>query len=236
MKIRPVGNLLAASAILLLVMSGAARADQVFADDLIVQGSLCVGFDCVNDEPFPYDMIRLKENNLRIAIRDASDPDSSAGGDWQITANDSASGGLNWFSFDDLSSGTIPFRIAGGAPTDSLYLAATGRLGLGTTDPESTLHVGGSLRIDGDLVVTGGLRAGRVEAASLTRDGRATVTFAVPYARDYAITLTPLLANAKGNPNVVVVSRDENGFTFAIAGKPSDYAEIVWTTRFTGEF
>ncbi len=46
--------------------------DQVIADDLIVQGSTCVGFDCVNGESFGFDTIRLKENNTRINFDDTS--------------------------------------------------------------------------------------------------------------------------------------------------------------------
>ena len=46
--------------------------DQVIADDLIVDGSACVGFDCVNGESFGFDTIRLKENNLRIKFQDTS--------------------------------------------------------------------------------------------------------------------------------------------------------------------
>lgn len=212
----------------------AARADQVIADDAIVQGSFCTGFDCVDGEVFPYDMIRLKENNLRIVFRDAGV--GGIGGDWQLTANDSANGGQNRFSFDDLTSGTIPFRIDGAAPTDSLHLTSTGRLGVGTATPASALHVAGALRIDGDLFVTGGLRAGRVQAASIGANGRATVTFAQPYERDYVITLTPVIARSKRQPSAIVVARDEAGFTFAVTGKPADYTEVVWTTRFTGEF
>ncbi|HEY6045961.1 MAG TPA: hypothetical protein VIU65_05115, partial [Pyrinomonadaceae bacterium] len=40
--------------------------DQVIPDDLIVQGSACVGLDCVNGEVFGFDTIRTKENNTRI--------------------------------------------------------------------------------------------------------------------------------------------------------------------------
>ena len=46
--------------------------DQVIPDDLIVQGSGCFGFDCVNNESFGFDTIRLKENNLRIKAEDTS--------------------------------------------------------------------------------------------------------------------------------------------------------------------
>ena len=46
------------------LMAGVAQADQVITDDLIVQNSLCVGFDCTNGESFGFDTLRLKENNL----------------------------------------------------------------------------------------------------------------------------------------------------------------------------
>src|SRR6185369_2938107 len=46
--------------------------DVVFADDVIVQGSECVGLDCVNNENFGFDTLRLKENNTRIHFDDTS--------------------------------------------------------------------------------------------------------------------------------------------------------------------
>src|SRR5690606_3825600 len=76
---------------------GGATRDQVVADDLIVQSSLCVGFDCVNNENFGFDTIRLKENNTRIKFEDTS-TGTYPSNDWQLTANDSTSGGLNRFS------------------------------------------------------------------------------------------------------------------------------------------
>ncbi len=236
MLIRSIGGFAVGITFFATVLATGARADQVVADDLIVQGSLCTGFDCVNGETFPHDLIRLKENNLRIAFQDISDPDALPGGDWQITANDSANGGLNRFSFEDLTSATVPFWLGGAAPTNTLYLTSDGRLGLGTEAPEAALHVAGSVRIDGDLLVTGGLRAGRVAAAALASDGTATVAFATPQSRDYAITLSPVLAKPKPNAQVVVVSHDQNGFTFAVSGKSRDYVEVVWTTRWVGEF
>ena len=112
-----------------------ARADQVIAENLITQGSLCAGFDCVNNESFGFDTLRLKENNLRIGFHDTSaDPDDPANR-WQITINDSASGGANHFSVEDLTATRVPFRILAGAPTGSLFVSSAGGLGLGTTNP-----------------------------------------------------------------------------------------------------
>jgi hypothetical protein len=115
--------------------------DQVIADDLIVTGSLCVGFDCVNGENFGFDTIRLKENNLRIKFEDTSNSGSFPSNDWQITANDSSNGGANKFSIDDIDGGRTPFTIEASAPSHSLYVDDGGRLGLGTSTPVVDVHV-----------------------------------------------------------------------------------------------
>ncbi|MDM7930876.1 hypothetical protein [Tabrizicola sp.] len=72
-------------------------ADQVIADDLIVTGSACVGFDCVNNENFGFDTLVLKENNLRIFFDDTSNSSSFPANDWRIVINDSANGGSSFF-------------------------------------------------------------------------------------------------------------------------------------------
>lgn len=124
----------------LLLMSAGIQADQVILDDLIVDGSSCIGFDCVNGESFGFDTIRVKENNLRIKFQDTSASASFPGNDWQITANDSANGGANKFSIDDIDGGRTPFTIEAGAPSHSLYVDDGGRLGLGTSTPVVDIH------------------------------------------------------------------------------------------------
>ena len=93
--------------------------DQVILDDLIVDGSACIGFDCVNGESFGFDTIRIKENNLRIKAQDTSSSASFPSRDWQLTFNDSSNGGANKFSIDDLDGGRTPFTIEAGAPSHS---------------------------------------------------------------------------------------------------------------------
>ena len=122
-----------------------AHADFVILDDLIVDGSACVGFDCVNGESFGFDTIRLKENNLRIKFQDTSTAASYPSNDWQITVNDSANGGANKFSIDDIDGGRTPFTIEANAPSNSLYVDDGGRVGFGTSTPSTELHT-----IDGD--------------------------------------------------------------------------------------
>ncbi len=118
-----------------------ASADQVILDDLIVDGSACIGFDCVNGESFGFDTIRIKENNLRIRAVDTSSTASFPSRDWQITFNDSSNGGANKFSIDDIDGGRTPFTIEAGAPSHSLYVDDGGRLGLGTNTPVVDVHI-----------------------------------------------------------------------------------------------
>lgn len=115
--------------------------DQVVADDLVVTGSACFGFDCVNNESFGFDTIRLKENNLRIKFEDTSATAGFPANDWQITVNDSASGGANHFSIEDISGSRVPFTLTAGAPTNSLFVSNAGRLGLKTATPAMDIHI-----------------------------------------------------------------------------------------------
>jgi len=115
--------------------------DQVIADDLIVQGSACVGLDCVANESFGFDTIRLKENNTRIKFDDTSTGTGFPANDWQLTANDSASGGSSKFSIEDITGSKVPFTITAGAATNSIFVDSTGRLGLRTSTPVLDIHV-----------------------------------------------------------------------------------------------
>ena len=114
--------------------------DQVIPDDLIVQGSACIGLDCVNNESFGFDTIRLKENNTRIKFDDTSVSAGFPANDWQLTANDSASGGASKFSIEDITGSKVPFTIRAGAATNSIFVDSTGRLGLRTSTPVLDIH------------------------------------------------------------------------------------------------
>lgn len=82
-----------------MALAGAAQADDVFNDDVIVTKSdtvlLCVGIDCANGEaiPSPFTgVIRLKSNIAMIDFDDTSGatfPDR----DWRIQANETGGGG-----------------------------------------------------------------------------------------------------------------------------------------------
>ena len=117
------------------------RKDQVILDDLIVDGSACVGLDCVNGESFGFDTLRLKENNLRVHFNDTSTTASFPGNDWRLVANDSSNGGSNHFSIEDSDAGRNPFRVEAGAPANALVVEADGDIGVGTLNPVVDMHI-----------------------------------------------------------------------------------------------
>ncbi|HKV35378.1 MAG TPA: tail fiber domain-containing protein [Pyrinomonadaceae bacterium] len=120
--------------------------DQVIPDDLIVQGSICSGFDCVNNENFGTDTIRVKENNVRIQFDDTSVSAGFATNNWQLRANDQASGGSSFFGIVDQGAtgngetGTIVMAVDAGAPGNSLRVASNGKVGLRTATPGLDIH------------------------------------------------------------------------------------------------
>ena len=135
--------------------------DQVIPDDLIVQGSACVGLDCVNNENFGFDTIRAKENNTRIQFDDTSTSAGFPTNNWQIRANHSASGGASFLGFVDQGAsgnsetGTIVLAVDAGAPANALKVDGTGRIGARTATPVLDLHI-----------VTGNTPAHRLEQTS----------------------------------------------------------------------
>ena len=120
--------------------------DFVIADDLDVQGSACVGLDCVDGENFGFDTIRVKENNTRIQFDDTSTSAGFPNNNWQIRANDSGSGGTNFLGFVDQGatgnseSGTIVFAVNSGAAANSLRVGSNSKVGLRTSTPVLDVH------------------------------------------------------------------------------------------------
>ena len=93
-----------------------AVADVVVPDAQIVQGSTCIGFDCVDGESFGFDTLRLKENNLRIDFDDTTAATSGyPANDWRLLANDA-------------TAGRHVLKVMAGAPANSLYVDPAGNL------------------------------------------------------------------------------------------------------------
>ena len=122
--------------------------DVVTPDDEIIQGSLCVGLDCVNNESFGFDTIRLKENNTRISFNDTSTGAGFPTNDWTIRANSSANGGGNFLAFVDRGTsengdevGTIVFEVDAGASANALRVSSNSKVGLRTATPVLDIHM-----------------------------------------------------------------------------------------------
>ncbi len=118
-----------------------AFSDQVINDDLIVTGSECVGFDCVDGEVFGFDTLKLKENNLRIKFDDTSNGGSFPQNDWQIRINDSTNGGASYFAIEDVTGSRTPFRVEAGARDNALFVDSPSGVGIGTSTPAVELEI-----------------------------------------------------------------------------------------------
>ncbi|MGD8330016.1 MAG: hypothetical protein PVJ49_11325 [Acidobacteriota bacterium] len=130
--------------------SAAPAFDFVVANDLVVDGSACIGFDCVNNVDFSYTTLGLVENNLRITFHDTSTVASYPRRDWRLEANSSANGGSSHFAIVDCGNdGTLAscpvnnrvFLVEAGAPTNALRVDNAGRLGVRTDNPVLEIHI-----------------------------------------------------------------------------------------------
>jgi hypothetical protein len=130
-----------------LLTIGQAAADDVVNDDQIVIGNECVGFNCVNGEAFNFDTVRLKQTDTRIGFIDTSIVPGSATRDWRIEAN-SSTADVNYLALKDMGDtsdgsegGTPILYLSAGAPANSIFVDASGKVGLRTSTPARDLHV-----------------------------------------------------------------------------------------------
>lgn len=176
---RPRGRGLAAGT--LMALATTALAAQLVADDLISTGAACLGLDCVNNEVFGFDTVRLKENNLRITFRDTTDPAAGPTTDWRITANASANGGRERFSIDDLDAPVVPFRGVDAADVTS-DSRTTRAVGLGDMNGDGLMDVvAGNAGQPNRLYLNDGTRApfAAVTGSDVSADSDVTTAIAL---------------------------------------------------------
>jgi hypothetical protein len=115
----------------------------------VIRSSLCVGFSCVDAPDFDDSTILLEEDNTRIKFSDVSDNASYPRNDWEIEANSNQNGGLSYLAFhdcgpDDPEGGCADdpvFGVQAGTRSYSLWVDASGEVGIGTSTPLADLHV-----------------------------------------------------------------------------------------------
>ncbi|HYR28878.1 MAG TPA: hypothetical protein VEU30_10460, partial [Thermoanaerobaculia bacterium] len=112
-----------------------------FTDDVSAQVGVCAGTDCTASESYGFASIKMKENNTRLKWEDTSSSAGFATTDWQLSAGDTFSGGVEKFFLEDLTAGTVPVLIEGNSPTSALYVDSTGRIGFRTSAPARDLHI-----------------------------------------------------------------------------------------------
>lgn len=116
-------------------------ANTFFTDDVSARGGVCAGADCTSAESYGTATAKVKANNTRFKFEDTSTSVGFPATDWQLSANDTFSGGADKFFVEDLTAGTVPLLIEGGTPNNALYLDSTGRVGLRTSTPGRDLTI-----------------------------------------------------------------------------------------------
>jgi hypothetical protein len=162
----------------------------------------------------PLTDLHLQTGNTPTLRLDQDGSGGFSGQTWDLGANESE------FFLRDTSAFRVPFRVRPGAPTDSLTIDSSGRVGLGTQSPAAQLHlqqggVGPGIR----LVNTGGTPrswdAGLIDAAGefviddastpttefeLTAGGNLTIAGTLTSAR------SPRVAKGRGEADLEVTA------------------------------
>ena len=114
--------------------------------DSVIDGSLCLGNTCSAGMGFANDETLIFRYTQHSIVFDDTSSSTSPDRDWTLRINDPntvATGGIEKFAVEDVTAGTTPFTIEGGAPENALWIGATGNIGLGTSLPLTDLHVSG---------------------------------------------------------------------------------------------
>ncbi|MGR3405114.1 hypothetical protein [Roseovarius indicus] len=190
------------TATVLALLPVPAIADDVFNDHVIVRSTmLCVGLSCVDGEPTVTGYqaaVKIKDFTATILFDDTSTNADLPFHDWRLNANERNLYGRNAFYITDVTSGTDPFWVEGGAPDDALFVADDGFVGLGTSTPLSDLHIVG----DGAFPR---IRLEHVDGVSHAWEVGASSTFW--YIRDVTGDGTPVGVEA-GTPSNTFVIRN----------------------------
>lgn len=96
--------------------------------------------------------------------------DTSASQSWDVI------GGANFYIRDNTNASTVPVTVEAGAPANSLYVDASGQLGLGTDLPSAALDVVGNTEINGSLTASSDTTALTVTNTSATAADRTTLS------------------------------------------------------------
>jgi hypothetical protein len=121
--------------------SDGSSADLFVTDVSVLDGKVCIGNGCVDAETFGNEAVKMKAGVVGILFEDTSTGANFPKNDWKLVVNDDLANGEDKFAIADITGGTTPFTVMAGAPTNALFVAANGRVGLGTSLPQRDLHI-----------------------------------------------------------------------------------------------
>jgi hypothetical protein len=121
--------------------------DSVVPDDLVVQGTACIGPNCLNGDPDATNTVKLKARLPRILFDDSLGMGCCfPATDWILQAN--TADPTPDFFLQEAFTGFMPFYAQQGAPSYTLVLShgagfssTSGRVGVNTQVPLQPLHV-----------------------------------------------------------------------------------------------
>lgn len=151
--------------VLLTVLAPAAWADSLVATSQIVTGSLCVGADCAEGEPFEFDTIRIKAASPVILMEDTSGSAGFPTNDWSLGASDGGSGRQPLFFIRDVTNAVDVLRVeptlSGGIALGAGSSLESGVVSVGSQGNERRIsHVADAVA-DTDAVTLGQFKAFR---------------------------------------------------------------------------
>lgn len=126
----------------LVSLAAPAGAEVLSTTNPTIRNNLCVGLDCDASESFSgnFNQLEIKANSTRLVFEDTSSTAGFPTVDWAIQANDRFTSGEDQLLFVDLGTGAEILTIKSSAPTSTMVLDDTGRVGLGTELPTADLH------------------------------------------------------------------------------------------------
>jgi len=122
-------------------------ADLVHADDVIIEGSLCVSDSdfCADGESFSDNVDFKVKDQLPVILFEDNSSSTSADRDYRLVIGGSGLGSAEYFAIEDAgptgSGSTQVFRVDGGAPANALRVDSSGNVGIGAATPLFDLHI-----------------------------------------------------------------------------------------------
>lgn len=110
---------------------------EVINDDLVVQGSACVGDDCTAQELFGFDTVRLRGENPRLDFLDTSSSGSFPSNDWSVRAEYNTTTGAPQFVIYD-ETGSAGMLVLQAGSDGGVALGANSEISAGAISVGST--------------------------------------------------------------------------------------------------